>query len=234
MLKELAQIWSKGGLMQDVIVELAQMVADARYVYTHAWEVCIGQAVISTTKEQVRERDRAVNRQERRVRRMLVEHLTINPGQDVAGCLAVMTMAKDLERIGDLAKDVFRLGVALDGKGREMKYVERIDALQQNLGSNFPRLEHAVRTSAAAEVDEIFKVYNQIKPQCRALQDDVLADELPTRETAVTVLLLHIFSRINAHIGNAATGIVFPIEDIDFVSRGLRRAGKADSGTSAS
>lgn len=231
MLKDFVRIWSDGGLMQDVIAELAQMVADARYVYTHAWEVCIGQAVISTTKESVREHDRAVNRQERRVRRMLVEHLTINPGQDIAGCLAVMTMAKDLERIGDLAKDVFRLGVTLDGKGRELKYAERIDALQQDLGSTFPRLERAVRTSATEEVDEIFKVYSSVKSQCRALRDEVLADELPTREAAVTVLLLHVFSRINAHIGNAATGIVFPIEDIDFVSRGLRRAGKADSGT---
>ena len=124
-----------------------------------------------------------------------------------------------------------QLGVTLDGKGRELKYAERIDALQQDLGSTFPRLERAVRTSATEEVDEIFKVYSSVKSQCRALRDEVLADELPTREAAVTVLLLHVFSRINAHIGNAATGIVFPIEDIDFVSRGLRRAGKADQGT---
>jgi|GEM_PF-2329939 len=230
MLKQLARIWKDGGLMDDVIVELAHMVADARYVYTHAWEVCSGQAVISATEEPVRAHDKAVNRQERQVRRMLVEHLTINPRTDAAGCLAIMTMAKDLERIGDLAKDIFRLGVAMEGKGRELKYFDGLDALQRELGANFPRLERAVRSSGTEAVDDIFASYNAIKPQCRTLQEQLMADELSTRDTAVTVLMLHLFSRINAHIGNAATGLVFPIEDIDFVSRGLRRAGKNDDG----
>jgi len=226
MLKIIAQCWQDGGLMHDVIERLAQMISDVEYVYTHAWEVCKGQAVIDATKGPIKEHDRAVNRQEREIRRLLLQHLTINPGEDASGCLAVMSMAKDIERIGDLAEDIFRLGVRVDGQATELKYFERLDALQQQIAPNLPLLERAVRESSDELANEILDAYKAAKPECRQLREDLFGDSLPTRETAATVLMIHTFARINAHIGNTATGIIFPLENIDFVSRGLRQQEK--------
>lgn len=226
MLKIIAQCWQGGGIMHDVIERLARMIVDAEYVYTHAWEVCTGQAVIDATEEPIRERDKAVNRQEREIRRMLLEHLTINPGHDASGCLAVMSMAKDIERTGDLAEDLFRLGARIEGNARKLKYFKRLSALQQQIAPNFPRLERAIRESSDDLAHEILDAYNAAKPECKQLREDLFNDELPTREAAVTVLMIHTFTRINAHIGNTATGVIFPLENIDFVSRGLREEGK--------
>ena len=57
------------------------------------------------------ERDVAVNELERSIRRKVLRHLTVNPGHDVAICLALMSVAKDAERIGDYCKNVFEVGV---------------------------------------------------------------------------------------------------------------------------
>ena len=228
MLREIAKVWRRGGLMKDVVDELAQMIVDAEYVFTRAWEVCSGQAIISTTKEPLRERDKLVNEQERKIRRMLVEHMSINPGSDASGCLAVMAMAKDAERIGDLAKDIFKLGAELDGKGRELAYFERLDSVQKLLLQNFPRLQQAIRESSDEIAHEILYTYGQVKTPCKDMINDLLKDDLPTREATITALLIHNFTRINAHIGNAASGVIFPIENIDFVSRGLREEKKRE------
>ena len=99
MLREIRKLWKDGSPMLGVVERLAQMVADAEYVYVHAWEVCTGQAVIDKTDAPLRERDKAVNRGEREIRRLIASHLGINPGEDVSGCLAVMIMAKDVERL---------------------------------------------------------------------------------------------------------------------------------------
>ncbi|MCF7855502.1 MAG: hypothetical protein K9N51_11940 [Candidatus Pacebacteria bacterium] len=222
MLKEIAQIWRKGGLMQDAVEELAQMVRDAEYVYTHAWEVWKGQAVVDTIEEPLRERDKLVNRQERAIRRKLVEHLSINPGVDASGCLAVMAMAKDCERIGDLAKDIFKLAVFMNGNKENLRYYKQLDAIQERISQHFPRLHRAIRESSDTMAHEILNAYDDVKTQCRKLQDALFEDDLPTREAAITALLIHFFTRINAHIGNTASGVVFPVENIDYVSRGLR------------
>lgn len=226
MLKELAAIWRDSGIMKQVVQELGQMVADAQYVYTHAWEVCVGQAVIEETKDPLREADRAVNRGERGVRRMLVEHLTLNPGRDVSGCLAVMVMAKDIERIGDLAKDIFSLGSRFEGKARELKYFDRLDALSAKIGAYFPELQRAILDSNEEIARAILESNKGVKKECGGVLADLYADNVGTQEAVTTALLVRHFRRVNAHLCNAASGIIFPIEDISFVSRGLKKAAK--------
>lgn len=226
MLKEIANAWRRGGLMKDVLEELSRMIEDAEYVYTHAWEVCSGQAVPDKTEEPLRARDKEVNRGERKIRRMLVEHLTINPGQDVSGCLAVMVMAKDAERIGDLAKDIFKLAVRADGDSQSLKFYDRLNAIQQEIGKNFPRLKRTIQESSDELAHEILDGYNDLKAKCKQVQDDVANAELSAKEAAITALMAHDLTRINAHIANVASGVIFPLENIDFVSRGLREEKK--------
>jgi len=41
-----------------------------------------------------------------------------------------------------------------------------------------------------------------------------------------TTLIARYLKRVNAHIGNTASGVIFPLENIDFVSRGLKEEEK--------
>ena len=79
MLKEIMAAWGDGSIMREAVQKLGQMIVDVEYVFNHAWETCLGQTVPDAISEQVREHDRAVNQAERDIRRILAEHLTINP-----------------------------------------------------------------------------------------------------------------------------------------------------------
>jgi len=223
MLKELMNLWKDGTIMADVLRRLGEMVEDTGYVYTQAWDVCRGRAVKNAIEENIRHHDKEVNRGERQVRRMLVEHLSMNPGQDASGCLAVMIMAKDIERIGDHARNVYGIGKRLGEPMTGYVLFDKLDAVQQATVPQFGRLQNAIVHSDEAVAHEILRAYQDIKAQAKDLQDALFSLEASTTEAVNTTLLTRFFMRINAHIGNAASGVIFPLDNIDFVSRGLRK-----------
>ena len=224
MLKEFAALWKDGSVMRQVVEAVAQMLVDAEYVYEHAWETCTGLEEPAAEKKALRDHDRAVNRNEQEVRRMLVEHLTINPGQDTAGCLAMTIMAKDAERLGDQAKNIFDLGRRCSGKEvRKMKYFPRLNTLRLEIGKLLPKLQQAVLKSDEKLAHEILEGYSGNKDECARLLEDLHEEkDLPSREAVTTALLCRYLKRINGHVGNVASGVIFPLQNIDFVGRGLK------------
>lgn len=226
MLKEIRALLKDGSSMYEVIQRLVQMTTDAEYVYTRGWEVCIGQAVIDRTEPEVRNHDKEINRNERAVRRLIVEHLSINPGQDVSGCLAVLLMAKDVERVGDHSRNIFTVGAETSGGIADFKCFPKLEALHNRIGELFPLLRDAIQESNEKTANDILELYQRIKPDIKALSAGLYEQDAPAREAVAATLLTRYHMRINAHIGNAASGVIFPLENIDFVSRGMRQAEK--------
>ncbi|MFB0532446.1 MAG: hypothetical protein ACETVU_02110 [Desulfatiglandales bacterium] len=74
------------------------MLSDLEYLYTHAWDAFIGKLVIDEVRQPFYDKDGAVNRHEREIRRMLAEHLSIHPRHDISGCLVMMSLVKDAEK----------------------------------------------------------------------------------------------------------------------------------------
>jgi len=222
MLKKITAMWKNDSMMRDIIRKLAQMVADSEYIYTHAWEVCTGQAVADKTESPLREHDGEVNRGEREIRRLILEHLSINPGRDLSGCLAVMIMAKDVERVGDHSRNMFGTGSRYEGNISDLPLFDQMNAIQKSIGELLPKLQRAILDSSEVLAHEILASYQKIKVRIKDLQDALFKAEMTVPQAIVSALLTRTLMRLNAHIGNAASGIVFPLQNIDFVSRGLR------------
>jgi phosphate uptake regulator len=226
MLKEISALWKDDSIMREVVQKLGDMVSDAEYVYTHAWEACTGQAVVENTKGPLREHDKAVNRGERDIRRKVVQHLTINPGQDASGCMAVMIMAKDIERIGDHGRNIFNVATQCGCEIPEIKAFDRINAANAHIAGLFPKLRRAILESDEKVTHEILDQYKANKRETKDLLAALPDMDMAGREAVATTLLARYHMRVNAHIGNAASGVIFPLENIDFVSRGLKQEEK--------
>ena len=217
MFKQLIELWKGGGFMKKVVEEFGEMLSDAEQVFTRSWEVFIQEADIGRITQAIYDKDSAVNKHERDIRRMVLEHLSINPSQDISGCLAMMSLVKDAERIGDYAKNIFDLGVMLEGTVRGMKYLSRLSSIQTRIASRFPQLKKAFLESDEIIAKEILKDYADIKGECNTILHDLFEEELPTREAVATALLSRYLKRINSHISNIASGIIYPLDQIDFV-----------------
>lgn len=226
MFKEIKALWRKESVMSQVVDKMAGMVENAHYVFTHAWETCRGEAVADKIRHSIKDHDKAVNIGERESRKLLVEHLTINPGEDVSGCLAVMIITKDLERLGDHARNIFTVADKYDGRIPGFRYFDELDEVYEQLNKMLPKLQRALHDFDDDLAREILDDYQAVKPLVKTLQNTLFEVDLPSREAVTTMLLNRYMMRINAHIGNATSGIIFPIENIDFVSRGLRQEEK--------
>lgn len=221
MLKTIILLWKGETFMRKVVEEFGNMLDDAEYVFSHAWEVLIGQVVIDQIRQALYDKDIAVNKREREIRRMLAEHLSINPQRDISGCLVMMSLVKDAERIGDYAKNIFDLGVMLHGTIKEMKYLSRLSSIQKKIAAHFSLLKKAFWESDENLAGEILKGYTPIKEECNKVLHDLFEEELSTREAVATALLSRYLKRINSHVSNIASGIVYPLDKIDFVRGGL-------------
>ena len=221
MLRELIVLWKHHGFMKKVVEEFARMLKDDAFVFSNAWGTIEGRVAIEEITTPIHERDKGVNEREREIRRMLLEHLSVNPGQDVSGCLVMMSLVKDAERIGDYAKNIFDLAVILKGGATEMKYFARLQTIQGKLAGHLGALEQAFLDGNQEIAQRILNDYTPIKNECSRVLNDLFPDTLSTREAVATALLSRFLKRINSHISNVASGLMYPLDRIDFVRGGI-------------
>ncbi len=221
MLKEIIALWKGETFMEKVVREFGGMLSDDEYLYTLAWETFLGRIDIEQTKTPFYEKDISVNKREREIRRMLVEHLSIHPRQDISGCLAMMSLVKDAERIGDYSKNIFEIAIVLQGVFEEMKYLERLLSIQKRIADRFPLLKGAFLETDEDAAKRILDDYGAIKGECNKILSELLSEEMPTREAVATTLLSRYLKRINSHMSNIASGLVYPLDQIDFVRGGI-------------
>ncbi len=226
MLKTIVNLWKSGSIMNDVMEQLGRMVGDAEYVVNHAWEVCAGQAIAEKVDPLIKGRDKEINRAERTIRRLVVQHLNINPGQDVSGCLAIMLVSKDVERIGDHGRNILQVAVRAQSPVSEFKFYGELSVVHAELAKLLPMLQRALVESNTDLARQTLDLYQALKKQSKEIGRALYDADMTTREAVATTLLWRFMRRINSHIGNAASGVLFPVENIDFVSRGLKEEDK--------
>ena len=217
MLKQVMALWKSESFMKRVVEKFGEMINGDEYLFACAWDVLMGQAVIDQIKQPFYDKDISVNNGEREIRRMLVEHLSLHSRHDISGSLVLMSLVKDAERIGDYSKNIFEVGIMLEGKAKEMKYLERLSSLRRKIADRFPQLKTAFLESDTNIARKILKEYAPIKGECNGILRDLFSEELSTREAVATALLSRYLKRINSHMSNIASGIIYPLDQIDFV-----------------
>jgi phosphate transport system protein len=221
MLKQLIGVWKNQAFMAKVVEEFVQMLRDDEFIFSNAWKLLQGQTQLQDIEQTMHDKDKRVNKQERAIRRKLLEHLSVNPGQDVSGCLVLMSVVKDAERLGDYAKNIFDLSIVLNGHAREMKYFERLTGIQGKIQVHLGQLAEAFGENKEELAKSILDGYAPLKEECSKVLDELINDQLPTQEAVATALLSRFLKRINSHTCNIASGLVYPVDQIDFVRGGI-------------
>ncbi|MBD3343771.1 MAG: hypothetical protein GF401_01760 [Chitinivibrionales bacterium] len=221
MLKEMTLLWKENTIMTKATAAFSSMLEDCSMLFSKSWNVFCKKLELEHHKDDIRARDKSINEKEREIRRLLVEHLSLNPGIDSSGCLALMNMVKDAERIGDYSKNIFDLSVMANGKSRNLYHSEQIETIRENIEISLSELHQAFKLSDDKLAKRILDRYIRTKPVCREIVRNIYDEDVSKDDALVGVLLTQYLKRINSHIGNVASGIIFPLDKIDFVRTGL-------------
>ena len=110
MLRELLRIIRGDQPLSVVAANFSQMVGICLNQVERAGEACFGEPLSPEDRKRVYEWDLQVNQLEQGIRKKLIIHLSIPSNYvDAPYCLLLMSVVKDVERIGDYAKNLLEV-----------------------------------------------------------------------------------------------------------------------------
>ena len=117
-------------------------------------------------REAVFTRDQDINRLLRSLRGNIVTHLSVNRNADIAACLALMSIAKDAERIGDYCKNLYEVTEHGDFGQSPSPYQERIRQIPGEVEKIFDLVRAAFQNSDTKEAKVAIKAADAVRAAC--------------------------------------------------------------------
>jgi len=214
MFRKLIEILKKGDLMSQAIEESYDMFEKSVSIFEMIALYFMGKPL----KEgfNVYKKDQELNKMERRIRKKMLEHLSINPKQNIIGALVLSTVIVHMERIGDYSKNIYELAEK-NCHTKNCEYYEEAEALSTRLIPICKRAVEIYRNSEAEEAKNLIPVLDGIKKECEKNIDGIMEEEdMSTKNAIVYSLYFRYLKRVTAHTMDILTSIWQPFTLIDF------------------
>lgn len=162
--------------------------------------------------------DKASNKAERELRKILVEHLSFSQ-TDGPLCLVMMSVGKDVERLVDECRNIADI-VGTAGFTIAADYYDEFIALTTEVQTVLKRTRDAFATNDEAAALDLVESEKPFIARAHVLGDRILADpHFGVRNAVMLSRGIHILHRLRAHLANIASTVVFPVHRIDFAKR---------------
>ena len=225
MLRELIDALRGKDPLSQMLNEFTEMIEDSEWMFKTACDVLLRKKDADSVATDLYNRDKEINGKERSIRRRIVEHLSLRPGQDVPSCLVLMSVVKDAERVGDMCKNIFDVARMYTRKFDHGRYMTPLQEIRLDVESMFSKARQAFRESDEAIARSIVVKNRVLAEKCDMLIEQLIRDNLPTDKAVAYTLLSRHFKRIAAHLTNIATAVVVPVDKIDFTDEVLEPKG---------
>ena len=207
--------------LHDIMQFFEQMLEDGRHAFDVAANGLLGGTDPDVIKEDLWATDKRINRNERRIRRMLITHAAVHGRTEFPVCLTLMSLVKDAERIGDYAKNIFdlmRLGrkIPKDSLDDLVRFKDTISTLLAKARNIYESQDEDGADAFLAECDALSE-------HCDAKVDALILREDGGGEIAATALAYRYFKRIISHAMNIITSVVMPVDRLDYYDEPRKR-----------
>jgi phosphate transport system protein len=209
-------LFKRGSDSLDLIEAQVQAMLD-RNVTTFglAADALFGRVAASDVMQSIRKSDRKVNRGEREIRRELIVHAGVAGPVDFPLMLVYMSIIKDIERVGDYAKNVWDLandGFTLAGADDSADWQGRIERTKTLIGQ-------AATIFHDRDIDEATRLLPEVDSWLSDFDAEVSAwvqSEAGASHAVPRALLNRYLKRITAHLMNVMTAVVMPFDRLDY------------------
>ncbi|MBN2537582.1 hypothetical protein JXB37_04840 [candidate division WOR-3 bacterium] len=210
---DLLNLWNKTTLLTGANEHCVAMLRTGQRMFEYSLGVLLENGCEC---EDIYALDRTLNHGEIKVRRMIVEHLAVNPEKDVVGALYLASIVGDIERIGDYCKNLLELAHHYPEQ-LEGPYIDRIRALRQDVTSLYADTIKSFEEGDAALAKTVMERHAELARTCNGLTDRLLSEtEMSGRKAVIRALLLRFLKRTSAHLKNVASSLVNPYHKLGY------------------
>ncbi|MFT7677749.1 MAG: phosphate transport system protein [Planctomycetota bacterium] len=190
-----------------------EMLQDGRHIFDAASNALLGGTDPEVIREDLYTTDQRINHTERKIRRALVVHGSVHGRSTFSALLVMMSVAKDAERVGDYAKNLFELARIQADLGTDAERAGMVDAktkISKLLARAHGIFEQQDKDASGVFLEDCMAVQRTCDTAVKKL---VVETE---RNTAGQVLCWRYMKRVASHVGNIVTSVVVSVDQLDF------------------
>ena len=210
MLKELLSK-QKSSLVYEALEEILKMLEGAERMFE------IGCDFAARDEENARviaRSDREINMGERMVRRLIFQHLTVNPKFDLPASLAILSIIHDVERLGDYAKSLFELNQWGDLCNEENAHRQRYAEIRKEVEPLFSLTKDALSNDDAETARKVMQKHEANKTLTDEFVADLVQDPNVGSDSVLYALASRFLRRTSGHLSNVASSITNPLDRV--------------------
>ena len=204
-------------LLDSIDAKLSEMLTNSMHAYDITMNCLLGDTNLETVRDDLYNTDKAINELHREVRREMIIHSAVNSRNlDIPLLLSYMTMSKDIERIGDYCKNLFEIAETGNSfaKGDDLDiYME----LKNDIGKLIVYLQSCLNLDDESKVQDLITLGSSLNNDLDEKITALLEDKEKIQYPVATTLFYRYLKRIVSHIVNAATAIIMPTDQIDYL-----------------
>ena len=217
MFRELIRIFRGDNPLGRMGDNFTKMLGLARAQTTRAGQIFFSKPASPEERTQIYKQDVKVNKLERKIRKQVIAHLSVaGNSADVPYSLLLMSLVKDVERIGDYAKN---LAETLDVSGAILPdddTVAELREIRNGIEGTFEAVAEVFAQSDEEEAVALIRQGRDMSHRCDALIDRIAKGDYDAATTVAVTLGTRFYKRIGAHLLNILSGVVMPLHKLDY------------------
>lgn len=214
MFEKIFKGWNTYSLIKAAIQDSSDMLKMAENLFNSVTEAFIHGKEIDYD---IYSADKKINKKEIAIRRKVLQHLSINPKQDIVASLVLTTIIIDIERIGDYSKNIFELYQTYRKFDIKPVYVDRCEQITNCVWEMFEMTVQALEEEKSSSAQQVMDAHRKINSNCEELMADLAKDdELKARQAITFVLYARYIKRVSAHLTNIVSSVLNPFDRIGY------------------
>lgn len=201
--------------LDNIEAKMQAMLAHDRHEFDLAMAALLGDRKAEDVRGELRSTDQKVNRMEREIRRELMVHASVFGAIETPVVLVYMSIVKDIERVGDYAKNL----VDLARDGADFSRAPYADEWRQvatdisryisDAGAAFASRDSGAARTLLAQGDELLKQFDE-------RVTGLVRGERGEAQAVPRALAHRYLKRVVAHLMNLLTAVVMPLDRLDY------------------
>jgi phosphate uptake regulator len=217
MFRQLLSVFRDNKPLQAMGEDFAEMLQKTYDITVRAGRIYFTNAATTEDRTYIYKQDVKINKLERKIRKAVVAHLSFPENtQSVPYCLALMSLVKDVERIGDYAKNIAEVRDFFAGQLPMDDHLAELQEIRSAVEEAFSVTAEVFAEAQTERAMTLIHHGQNVGRRCDGLVEAIAQSSYDAATSAALVLGTRYYKRINAHIVNVLTSVVMPLHKLDY------------------
>ncbi|MDJ0766826.1 MAG: PhoU domain-containing protein [Myxococcota bacterium] len=217
MLRKLISIFRSESPLQAMGDNFAQMLKITEQTTIKAGGIYFGTEATPEARTWVYTQDVQVNKLERKIRKQVIAHLTISGNAaDLPYCLLLMSLVKDVERIGDYAKNLSEIVDICTCPLPDDELVAELKEIRIGVEAALAATSEIFEESDVERALELTHRGHELAHRTESLIEKVARSDYSAGLATSVVLGARFYKRLGGHALNVLSSVTMPLHKLDY------------------